>query len=278
MIKFSLATLKTAEGPKAALLVDDQYYLLRELQPPLRDVSTKQLLEEWPRAFPMLEQVVTNLSEGRLDHVVGVPVGTAELLTPVIFPNKLMAVGANYSGHLKEMGLVPAKWASMPFFLRPPTTTLVAPGKTVRLPKTTKQFDWECELAVVAGKLLKNAGREQAAQAIAGYDGLDMRMNHLGFAALRRIPSTFDLLFAGQRLRQPRRCLVWRQFRAMRLQSIKPKPSPVGIFKYDQPTLDRGEDRRVLKASGIEVLNPLLQGSAIFHGDGHWIEAALALG
>jgi 2,4-didehydro-3-deoxy-L-rhamnonate hydrolase len=157
----------------------DQYYLLRDLQPLLGDVSTKQLLEEWPRAFPMLEQMVRNLSEGGLSHVI-VPAGIAELLTPVIFPNKLMAVGANYSGHLKEMGLAPAKWSSMPFFLRPPTTTLVGPGKTVRLPKTTKQFDWECELAVVAGTRLQNASREQAARAIAGYAiGLDMTCRDL---------------------------------------------------------------------------------------------------
>jgi 2-keto-4-pentenoate hydratase/2-oxohepta-3-ene-1,7-dioic acid hydratase in catechol pathway len=98
-----------------------------------------------------------------------------------IAAQRLFARGRNWnSGHLKEMGLAPAKWASMPFFLRPPTTTLVGPGKKVRVPKTTRQFDWECELAVVAGKRLQNASREQAAQAIAGYAiGLDMTCRDL---------------------------------------------------------------------------------------------------
>jgi transaldolase/fructose-6-phosphate aldolase-like protein/fumarylacetoacetase-like protein len=37
----------------------------------------------------------------------------------------------------------------MHFFIRPPKTTLVGPGEMVRIPRSTKQFDWECELAIV---------------------------------------------------------------------------------------------------------------------------------
>src|ERR1700675_1581305 len=75
----------------------------------------------------------------------------------------------------------------MPFFLKPPTTTLVGPGQTVSIPKSTRQFDWECELTVVVGKRLRHATREQAAQAIAGYTiGLDLSCRDL-------IPSHNDL-------------------------------------------------------------------------------------
>jgi 2,4-didehydro-3-deoxy-L-rhamnonate hydrolase len=110
-----------------------------------------------------------------------------QISTPVMYPNKLMAIGANYSGHLKEMGLEAKKWDSMPFFLRPPTTTLAGPGQTVSIPKSTRQFDWECELTVVVGKRLRHATREEAAQAIAGYTiGLDLSCRDL-------IPSHNDL-------------------------------------------------------------------------------------
>jgi 2-keto-4-pentenoate hydratase/2-oxohepta-3-ene-1,7-dioic acid hydratase in catechol pathway len=101
-------------------------------------------------------------------------------------------VGANYLGHLKEMGLdaVP-KWDPMLFFNKPPTTTLVGPGKTVEIPKMTKNFDWELELTMVVGKQLKNATPEEALQAIAGYTiCLDMSCRDLTKVDL---PIPFDM-------------------------------------------------------------------------------------
>lgn len=97
-----------------------------------------------------------------------------------MYPDELLAVGANYAQHLKEMGLKVEKWASMPFFMRPPKTSLVGPGRTVRIPRSTKQFDWECELAIIVGKRLSHATREEAAAAIAGYSiGLDLSCRDL---------------------------------------------------------------------------------------------------
>src|SRR5260370_11100629 len=44
----------------------------------------------------------------------------------------------------------------------------------VRIRKATDQFDWECELAVVVGKRLRDGGRDEASAAVAGYAiGLD---------------------------------------------------------------------------------------------------------
>jgi 2-keto-4-pentenoate hydratase/2-oxohepta-3-ene-1,7-dioic acid hydratase in catechol pathway len=78
------------------------------------------------------------------------------------------------------MGLEVKKWAVMPFFIRPPKSTLVGSGETVRIPKTTHQFDWECELAVFVGRRLKDAGRDEASAAIAGYAiGLDLSCRDL---------------------------------------------------------------------------------------------------
>ncbi len=64
----------------------------------------------------MLEELVDHIVFGKVGTISGIDQATAEFETPVMFPGKLMAVGANYSGHLKEMGLDPKKWASMPFF------------------------------------------------------------------------------------------------------------------------------------------------------------------
>ncbi len=176
---FTLATLKTSVGPQAAIGVENQFYLISDLQPKLH-VTVKDLLANWPTSFAMLEQLAVSIVGGAFKSSPAVSEEKADLATPVIYPNKLMAVGANYTGHLQEMGLPTEKWHPMPFFFRPPTTTLVGPGRTVHIPQSTKQFDWECELAVIVGKRLRNAGKEEAMDAVAGYAiGLDLSCRDL---------------------------------------------------------------------------------------------------
>ena len=176
---FTLATLNTRIGPQAAIGVENQFYLISDLQSDLHS-TVKDLLANWSTSFSMLEQLATSIISGEFKSTPAVVAEKADLATPVIYPNKLMAVGANYTGHLQEMGLPVEKWHPMPFFLRPPTTTLVGPGKTVHIPKSTKQFDWECELAVIVGKRLRNAGKQEAMDAVAGYAiGLDLSCRDL---------------------------------------------------------------------------------------------------
>lgn len=176
---FTLATLKGPVGPKAAIGVENQFYLISDLQPEFH-FTVKDLLLNWPASFAMLEQLAASIADGTFRYSPAVPEEVADFATPVIYPNKLMAVGANYTGHLQEMGLPAEKWHPMPFFFRPPTTTLVGPGVTVHIPKSTQQFDWECELAVIVGKRLRNAGKQEAMDAIAGYAiGLDLSCRDL---------------------------------------------------------------------------------------------------
>lgn len=176
---FTLATLKGPTGPKAAIGVENTFYLISDLQREFQS-SVKDLLLDWPASFSMLEQLAASIAGGAFKDCPAVSEDKADLATPVIYPNKLMAVGANYTGHLQEMGLPIEKWHPMPFFFRPPTTTLVGPGQTVHIPKSTKQFDWECELAVIIGKRLRHASLQEAMDAIAGYSiGLDLSCRDL---------------------------------------------------------------------------------------------------
>ncbi|HEV7434218.1 MAG TPA: fumarylacetoacetate hydrolase family protein [Pseudorhizobium sp.] len=131
------------------------------------------------RAWDRIEGVITDATH-RINGRVGISSSEVEVLTPIRYPATLLAVGANYSGHLKEMGLDAGRWASMPFFIRPPKSTLVGPGATVIIPRSTRQFDWECELAVVIGRPLRHATKVEAAAAIAGYSiGLDLSCRDL---------------------------------------------------------------------------------------------------
>ena len=127
MTNFTMATLKTRNGPKAAIGLNKLYYVLSETRPLLRDVTVLQLLQQWDTSFPMLQALANAIADGKIENAREVNEHDADLLTPVMYPNKLMAAGANYSGHLKEMGLDAKKWDSMPFFLKPPTTTYLRP-------------------------------------------------------------------------------------------------------------------------------------------------------
>ena len=63
--------------------------------------TVRDCLDDWDQAFPVLAGLATEIAEGRYTDraLVGV------ILTPVQYPDKLLEVGANYSGHLAEMGL-----------------------------------------------------------------------------------------------------------------------------------------------------------------------------
>ncbi|WP_189718236.1 fumarylacetoacetate hydrolase family protein [Streptomyces phaeofaciens] len=175
---FEVATVQADTGPATALVTEGRTWLLSDLDEALTDVSVLELLGQWDRTLPRLQGLADRVSAGRVGACT--PLKEPRLLTPVRYPSKLLAVGANYVGHLREMGLEPTKWTPMPFFLRPPRTTLVGPGRTVPVPTGTQQFDWECELAVVLGRGLRNATRAEAAAAVAGYTiGLDLTCRDL---------------------------------------------------------------------------------------------------
>ena len=177
--RFALATISTTTGAKAAISINKRIYPLCDVLPAFGAASLKTLLQEWPSVLPKLEALAKTIVAGTLSSI-GIEQDKAQLLSPVLYPDNLLAVGANYADHLREMGLAVEKWASMPFFLRPPTSCLVGTGETVQIPASTQQFDWECELAVVLGKRLRNSSREEAADAIAGYTiGLDLSCRDL---------------------------------------------------------------------------------------------------
>lgn len=181
MTPFTVATLEAPGGSQAAIGINGFYYPIENIQPLLQTASSRTLLETWDTSLPVLQELADSLStNGAATKTLGIPEEAAHLLAPVLYPDNLLAVGGNYVGHLKAMGLEVKKWDVMPFFIRPPKSTLVGPGETVHIPKTTHQFDWECELAVFVGKRLKDAERDEAWAAIAGYAiGLDLSCRDL---------------------------------------------------------------------------------------------------
>ena len=81
-------------------------------------------------------------------------------------PGKFVAIGLNYSDHAKETGL---KIPSEPIVFMKATSSISGPNDDIVMPKNSKKFDWEVELAFVVGKETKNISEKEAPNHILGY-------------------------------------------------------------------------------------------------------------
>jgi 2-keto-4-pentenoate hydratase/2-oxohepta-3-ene-1,7-dioic acid hydratase in catechol pathway len=98
-------------------------------------------------------------------------VNGADLKAPLLYPGKILCAGANYYDHMAEMGFpgVTKESQRLFFFMKPPRNAVVGPGPTVLMPRGTKAFDWEIELAVVIGRTARHVSPEDALGHVAGY-------------------------------------------------------------------------------------------------------------
>ncbi|HEX9841865.1 MAG TPA: fumarylacetoacetate hydrolase family protein, partial [bacterium] len=81
-------------------------------------------------------------------------------------PTKIVAGGANYHGHLKEVGLpVPE---TPVFFLKPPSA-LAGPGEAVVYPPESKRLEYEGELAVVVKERMHRTPPGEVLGKLLGY-------------------------------------------------------------------------------------------------------------
>jgi 2-keto-4-pentenoate hydratase/2-oxohepta-3-ene-1,7-dioic acid hydratase in catechol pathway len=88
-------------------------------------------------------------------------------LQPVIpDPAKILCVGLNYSTHVAEVG---RQLPTEPSFFSRFTDTLVASGGNIVRPRSSVQFDFEGELAVVIGERCRHVPRARALSVVAGY-------------------------------------------------------------------------------------------------------------
>lgn len=177
-MNFGLATLLRDGRQIGAIEVEDCFWpidVLRENGTDLPSDDVKQLLTLWPAALPKLQVAAEACAAGGVPRALAIPRAVARLDVPIRFPNKLLAVGGNYADHKREMGMSVERMEPMVFFLKPPTTAMVGPGKTVVMPRKHSQFDWEIELAVVIGAPMSHVAPADAMAGVAGYAvGIDL--------------------------------------------------------------------------------------------------------
>src|SRR5688572_25809494 len=126
------------------------------------------MLDDWDRWLPILHRIADS----------GEPSTSAQgakFLAPILYPRKLLMAGANYYDHIKEMGAEPPdKTKAGPyFFQKPPTTSIIAAGESVVIPKEVNQPDWESELVAIIGRTARNVSVDQAMDYVAGYTVLN---------------------------------------------------------------------------------------------------------
>src|SRR5713226_8971474 len=120
MSPFTLATMDAPGGGKAAIGTNGSYYLLEDIQPLLQPASSKTLLETWDTSLPLLQELADSLATNGATKTAGIPKEAAHLLAPVLYPDNLVAVGGNYAGHLRSMGLRDIKSDVTPLVTLPP--------------------------------------------------------------------------------------------------------------------------------------------------------------
>jgi 2-keto-4-pentenoate hydratase/2-oxohepta-3-ene-1,7-dioic acid hydratase in catechol pathway len=160
--------LGTILGGQSALLVDGKLFPLAALATaagkPL-PASTMEIFADWEASRPALAALAASAPGS------GVAPVEARLAAPLLYPGKVLCAGANYYDHMAEMGFpgVKKETQRLFFFFKPPRNAVVGPGATVVMPRGTKKYDWEIELAAVIGKTARYVPVESALSHIAGY-------------------------------------------------------------------------------------------------------------
>jgi 2-keto-4-pentenoate hydratase/2-oxohepta-3-ene-1,7-dioic acid hydratase in catechol pathway len=92
--------------------------------------------------------------------------GKIKYLPPVGNPTKIVCLGLNYRDHAIETNNPIPKFPII--FLRT-ASTLAAHKAPMKMPATSKMYDYEAELAVIIGKKARNVKKAKALSVVAGY-------------------------------------------------------------------------------------------------------------
>jgi acylpyruvate hydrolase len=160
----------TADGPpRLGAIVDNQIIDLAAAYEAVPRSNTDPfpltmiaLLAEGNRG---LEKVKAAIERGK-ETAVSLPLNTITYLSPVLKPEKVIALGRNYAAHAKEGGAEPPKF---PMLFHKTATSLNGHNQPVVIPPVTEMVDFEGELAIIIGKQCKNVSETEALDYVGGY-------------------------------------------------------------------------------------------------------------
>ncbi|MDO6592653.1 fumarylacetoacetate hydrolase family protein [Neptuniibacter sp. 1_MG-2023] len=109
-----------------------------------------------------------SLQENLLSYAgkADIPQEEAELLAPVLNPQKFLGVGLNYADHIAETGL---NTPEFPTIFNKQASCIIGNNAAIHRPSVSNKLDYEGELAFVIGKRCRHVPYKQAQHVIAGY-------------------------------------------------------------------------------------------------------------
>jgi 2-keto-4-pentenoate hydratase/2-oxohepta-3-ene-1,7-dioic acid hydratase in catechol pathway len=138
-----------------------------------RDGISWQALFEGDAGFPGLLDTVIRGGHGALAAAFAAlgnapvcDIATYDCLPPFMQAGKILCVGLNYMGHVKESG---AEVPAYPTVFARFNSGLVGHGQPLVKPKASDMFDYESELAAIIGKSGRHIGEADALDHVAGY-------------------------------------------------------------------------------------------------------------
>ena len=166
---YRLISFRSASGvPQAGVKVGDRVYPAASLMRGLKDAgSVLGLLREWDKAHPLLEAAAKNV-----DPKGGAAMSDVSLLAPILYPGALLlrrrellgpsrGDGRDRQAHHRQ-GAGDDQRAKDPwFFMKTTAGSIIGHNTPARLPKFSKQVDWEAELGVVIARPTRNISEER---------------------------------------------------------------------------------------------------------------------
>lgn len=134
------------------LLKDGKIVDLKRIFPEIPDISETFFRDGW------MEKLAEVSDSGQEMDV--------RLGCPILRPSKLICLGINYLEHKQETGH--EKPANPLLFCKTPNA-LNGPFDPILLPRSSRQVDWEVELAVVIGRECKRIPKQNALDYVAGF-------------------------------------------------------------------------------------------------------------
>lgn len=156
-----LVSYGDAGSERAGLLVGGLVHDIEAIDPKL-NTTVRGLLAagELERLSASAAGVLSGASQD------GIRVGEVRMGPPVPDPTKVICLGLNYADHAREQQKAPPE---RPLLFAKAPSALCGANDPVVLPPQDECVDCEAELAVVIGKTIRNAGRDEAMEAVAGY-------------------------------------------------------------------------------------------------------------
>ena len=94
-----------------------------------------------------------------------IPVDSVTLLSPILNPQKILAIGLNYADHIEESGMEKPK---IPMVFNKQSSSVTGHNGVIHLPRASEALDYEAEMAFVIGKQCRHVSKDEAASVIAG--------------------------------------------------------------------------------------------------------------